>query len=128
MNQPNNTTITSRRGVLALLGSLFFAIAPVALAHGGMEHVQGKVAKVSDSSITVTTTAGKTQEVLVDAKTTYSKASKPIQKADIQAGDRVVIHAEEVNEKLTARTVEIGTAAKTAAKTTAKSAAKPATK
>lgn len=117
-----NTTITTRRGAMPLLVSICLALAPALLAHGGMEHVQGKVAKVSDNSITVTTTAGKTQEVLVDAKTTYSKASKPIQKADLKVGDRVVIHAEEVNEKLTARTVEIGAAA--AAKPAAKTAAK----
>lgn len=125
MHQPN-TTITTRRGALALLTSICLAIAPAALGHGGMEHVQGKIAKIGDNSITVTTTAGKTQEVLVDAKTTYSKASKPIKKTDLQVGDRVAVHAEEVNEKLTARTVEIGAA--TPAKTAAKTATKPATK
>jgi len=111
--------------VLALLATICLTLAPAAFAHGGMEHVQGKIAKLGDNSITVTTTAGKTQEVLVDAKTTYSKASKPIKKTDLQVGDRVVIHAEEVNEKLTAHTVEIGAAP---AKTAAKTATKPATK
>jgi hypothetical protein len=33
-------------------------------------------------------------------------------KADIKVGDKVVIHAEEVNEKLTAHTVQLGAVAK----------------
>ena len=70
------------------------AILPaIALAHGGLEHVRGTVAKVSDQSVTVTTTAGKTVEVLLDAQTTYARADQPIQKSDLKVGDRVVIHA-----------------------------------
>lgn len=108
--QIHKNTTTKRQGLLAALATICLALTPALFAHGGMEHVQGKVAKVSDNSITVTTTAGKAQDVLVDAKTTYSKANKPIAKSDVKVGDRVVIHAEEVNEKLTARTVEIGSA------------------
>jgi hypothetical protein len=125
MNTWNNITTIERRSALALLTSICLAAGAV-FAHGGMEHVQGKVAKVSDASITVTTTAGKTAEVGVDAKTTYSKAAKGMQKSDLKVGDRVVIHAEEVNEKLIARTVEIGPAAP--AKAPVKVSAKPAAK
>ena len=50
--------------------------------------------------------------------TTYERAKQPIQKTDIKVGDRVVIHAMEVNEKLVAHSVELGAA--TAAKQTAK--------
>jgi Domain of unknown function (DUF5666) len=89
--------------------ALFLALAPaIALAHGGLEHVRGTVAKVSDQSITVTTTAGKTVEVLLDAQTTYARMNKPIQKADVKVGDRVVIHAAEKGTTLTAHTVEVG--------------------
>jgi hypothetical protein len=114
MNTRNmNTTIR-------LLAIICLALAPaIVLAHGGLEHVMGTVAKVSDTSLTVTTTTGKSVQVNCDAKTTFSRASKPIQKADVQVGDRVVIHAEEIEEGKTylGRTVEIGAAAKTAAKT-----------
>jgi len=73
------------------------------------------VTKISDTSVTVKTTAGKTVEVGFDAKmTTYERAKQPIQKTDIKVGDRVVIHAMEVNEKMVAHSVEVGTA--TAAK------------
>jgi Domain of unknown function (DUF5666) len=99
----NTNTITRRLLVIAL------AITPmIAVAHGGLEHVRGTVAKVSDQSVTVTTTAGKTVEVLLDAQTTYARADKPIQKSDLKVGDRVVIHAAEKGTTLTAHTVEVG--------------------
>ena len=109
MNKMNANTFTRRVLLLAL------AIAPViAFAHGGLEHVRGTVTKVSDQSVTVTTTAGKTVEVLLVAATTYARADKPMQKSDLKVGDRVVIHAEEKGTTLTAHTVEAGvsTAAK----------------
>jgi hypothetical protein len=105
---------------VALLAILSLALLPtIATAHGGEEHVTGTVTKVSDTSVTVKTTAGKTVEVGFDAKmTTYVRAKQPVQKTDIKVGDKIVIHAMEVNEKLIAHTVELGavTAAKAAAK------------
>ena len=95
---------------VALLAILSLALLPtIATAHGGEEHVTGTVTKISDTAVTVKTTAGKTVEVGFDAKmTTYARAKQPIQKTDIEVGDRVVIHAMEVNEKLVAHSVEIG--------------------
>jgi Domain of unknown function (DUF5666) len=107
IQKTNTITITKILLLIAL------ALAPaIALAHGGLEHVRGTIAKVSDQSITVTTTAGKTVEVLLDAQTTYARADKPIQKTDLKVGDRVVIHAAEKGSTLTAHTVEVGAAAK----------------
>jgi hypothetical protein len=99
---------------VALLAILSLALLPtIAIAHGGEEHVTGTVTKISDTSVTVKTTAGKIVEVGFDAKmTTYARAKQPIQRTDIKVGDRIVIHAMEVNEKLVAHSVEIGTAAK----------------
>ena len=112
-----NTTDTHVR--MAILAIALLTFLPVlAMAHGGEEHVTGTVVKVSDTSVTVKTTAGKVVEVGFDAKTTFARAKQPIQKTEIKAGDRIVIHAAEVNQKLVAHTVEIGagTGAKTAAK------------
>ncbi len=97
---------------IALLAIMAIALLPtIATAHGGEEHVTGTVTAVSDSAVTVKTTAGKTVEVGFDAKmTTYERAKQPIQKTDIRVGDKIVIHAMEVNEKLVAHTVEIGAA------------------
>ena len=94
---------------VAILAIMSLALLPtIATAHGGEEHVTGTVTKISDTSVTVKTTAGKTVEVGFDAKTTYARAKQPIQKTDIKVGDRVVIHAMEMNEKLVAHTVELG--------------------
>jgi hypothetical protein len=103
----NTTKLMTQAAILAILS---VALLPgVAAAHGGEEHVIGVVIKISDVSITVKTTAGKLVEVAFDAKTTYMRAKQPIQKTDIKAGDRIVIHAVEVKEKLVAHTIEIGT-------------------
>jgi len=122
MNIQNTNTITKlkitklKTGV-ALLAILTLALLPtIVLAHGGEEHVIGTVTSISDTSVTVKTTAGKAMTVGFDAKTTFARADQPMPKADIKVGDRVVIHAVEVNEKLVAHTVEIGGATKQAVK------------
>jgi hypothetical protein len=112
MNKHNMNT-TKLKIQIAILAILSLALLPtIATAHGGEEHVIGTVTKISDTSVTVKTTAGKIVEVGFDTKmTTYARAKQPIQKTDIKVGDRIVIHAMEVNEKLVAHTVEIGAAA-----------------
>jgi Domain of unknown function (DUF5666) len=108
-NQLNtHRTRIIRRSIAATACLLLFGA--LAIAHGGLEHVTGTVAAVSDSSITVKTTAGKSVEVAFDAKTTFSKSDQPIEKSTIKVGDRVVIHAEKSGTKLIAHTVEMGVA------------------
>ena len=110
----HNANTTKPRIHVAILAVVSVALlTAIATAHGGEEHVVGTVTKVSDTAVTVKTTAGKTVEVGFDAKTTYQRAKQPIQKSDIKVGDRIVIHATEVKEKLVAHTVEIGTAPQT---------------
>src|SRR5712691_8294957 len=107
-NSINTTKLKIHVAVLAIVS---FALLPtIATAHGAEEHVTGTVTKISDTSVTVKTTAGKTVEVGFDAKTTYARAKQPIEKTDIKVGDRIVIHAMEMGKKLVAHTVEIGTA------------------
>lgn len=119
MNTHSMSTIAKLRIEAAILATLSLVLLTgIAIAHGGEQHVIGTVTEISDTSITVKTTAGKLVEVGFDAKTTYARAKHPIVKTDIKVGDRIVIHAIEVNEKLVAHTVEIGTA------TTAKQAVK----
>jgi hypothetical protein len=66
------------------------------------------VASITDSSITVTTTDGKTQTVTATADTKYSKMDAAIALQDIKVGDHVVIHATKKNDKLVAATVQVG--------------------
>ncbi len=108
MKKLNTHTTKIRLAILLIAG---LALLPaIVLAHGGLEHVIGTVVKISDSAISVKTLAGKIVEVAFDEKTTYTRAKIGIDKRSIKEGDRVVIHAAEIKEKLVARTVEIGTA------------------
>jgi hypothetical protein len=93
-----------------LLATLFTLVLMVssAYAHNGMEHVMGTVTSITDSSITVTTTDGKTQTVATTADTKYSKMDSVIALKDIKVGDHVVIHATKKDNKLIALTVQVG--------------------
>jgi fumarate reductase subunit C len=79
-----------------------------AYAHNGMEHVMGTVAGMTNNSITVTTKTGKAQTVMINADTKFTRMDAVIAIKDIKVGDKVVIHATEKDEKLTAATVRIG--------------------
>lgn len=109
MNIQRTNIIRVRNGIAAVALCLIFLSAPLALAHGGLEHVMGVVQKISPTSVTVVATNGKSTEVVFDPKTTYAKNGHAIQESDIKVGDRVVIHAAKSGDKLVARTVEAGT-------------------
>jgi hypothetical protein len=93
--------------IAVLIGGFLF-VSTIALAHGGKEHVVGTVSKVSESSITVKTTANAEVVVNVAAHTTFSKNSAAASLKDVKIGDRVVIHAHKAGQALEAETVEIG--------------------
>ena len=92
---------------LATLFALVLMVSSV-YAHNGMEHVMGTVASITDNSITVTSTDGKTQIVTTTADTKYSKMNASIALKDIKVGDHVVIHATKEDNKLIAATVQVG--------------------
>ena len=81
-------------------------VASFAFAHGNDQHVIGAVSKVTESSITVTPTDGKSVEVEMTLQTTFTKQDKTITAKEIKEGDRVVIHAQRTGEKLEATTVQ----------------------
>jgi hypothetical protein len=93
--------------ILATLFTLVLMVSS-AYAHNGLEHVMGTVASVTDNSITVTTTDGKTQTVATTADTKYSKMDMAIALKDLKVGDHVVIHATKKDGKLLAATVQVG--------------------
>jgi hypothetical protein len=93
--------------VFATLFALVLMVSS-AYAHNGMEHVMGTVASITDNSITVTTTDGKTQTITATADTKYSKMNAAIVLKDIKVGDHVVIHATKNEGKLIAATVQVG--------------------
>jgi hypothetical protein len=93
---------------LSLAIASILLAASFAFAHGNERHVIGTVSKVTESSITVTTTDGKSVEVTLTPQTTFAKEGKAITAKEIKEGDRVVIHAKKNGEKLEATTVQIG--------------------
>jgi len=92
---------------LATLFALLLTLSS-AYAHSGMEHVMGIVASITDNSIKVTKTDGKTQTVTATADTKYSKMNAAIALKDIKVGDHVVIHATKKDNELIAATVQVG--------------------
>ena len=93
-----------------VLATLFLLVLMVssAYAHNGMEQVMGTVASITDNSITVTTTDGKSQTVTTTADTKYTKMDAAIALKDIKVGEHVVIHATKKDNKLVAATVKVG--------------------
>jgi len=103
--------------IAVLLACLAF-LAAGAFAHGDEQHVIGTVASVTKDSITVKTTANKLVTVAVAPETTLSKNKAAAKLADLNVGDRVVIHAKEPSEgKLVADTVQFSAPAAKAAST-----------
>lgn len=95
---------------ILILAASIALVAALALAHGGEEHIIGTVAKLGPNSITVTTTSNKTVTVAVAPDTKFLKDKAFAKLADLNVGDRVVIHATEPTEgKYVADTVEFAT-------------------
>jgi Cu/Ag efflux protein CusF len=105
-----NTLIKwSHCSLLALaIAAVTFSAVP-ARAHDGMEDVTGTIQSVADSSISVKTTKGKVVSIKLDAKTEYTRGKAQAKLADIKTGDRVVVHAKEEKEVLTAHLVQLPT-------------------
>src|SRR5581483_5138942 len=87
---------------------LLFTLSVMALAHGKEKHVMGKVTSISDSSITVETTAKKSVTVDVSDKTKFEKSGAAATLKDLKVGDKVVIHADVSGDKLVANEVHFG--------------------
>jgi hypothetical protein len=88
--------------------TLLFALSLMALAHGKEKHVMGTVTSISDSSITVETTAKNSVTVDVSDKTKFGKSGSPATLKDLKVGDKVVIHAAVSGDKLVANEVHFG--------------------
>jgi glycerol dehydrogenase-like iron-containing ADH family enzyme len=76
----------------------------ISIAHG-KKHVMGTVTSISDTSITVETTAKKSVTVGVTNKTKFEKSGAPATLKDLKVGDKVVIHADASRDKLSAHEV-----------------------
>jgi ribosomal protein S1 len=88
--------------------TLLFVVSLIALAHGKETHVMGTVTTISDSSVTVETTAKKSVTVNLSAKTKFEKSGAPATLKDLKVGDKVVVHADVSGDKLVANEVHFG--------------------
>ena len=87
---------------------LLFALSLVVPAHENGKHVMGKVTSISDSSITVETTAKRSVTVEVTGKTKFEKSGAAATLKDLRVGDKVVIHAGVSGAMLVANEVHFG--------------------
>jgi hypothetical protein len=87
---------------------LLLALSPMGLAHGKEKHVMGTVTSISDTSITVETTAKKSVTVAVNDKTKFEKSGAGATLKDLKVGDKVAIHADVSGDKLVANEVRFG--------------------
>ena len=88
--------------------TLLFALTLMALAHGKEKHVMGTVTSISDSSVTVETTAKKSVTVQVSDKAKFEKSGAAATLKDLKVGDKVAIHADVSGDKLVANEVHFG--------------------
>jgi phosphate/sulfate permease len=84
-----------------------------AFAHGNAQHVMGTVTAVTEDSITVKTKAKDPVTVYTMPDTKYEKSGAAASMKDLKIGDRVVIHAAMMNNKLMANEVSFGAVTKT---------------
>jgi hypothetical protein len=93
---------------------LFIALVLVAagttFAHGDQQHVMGTVTALTDDSITVKTKTKVHIVVYTMPGTKYEKSGAAASMKDLKIGDRVVIHAGKMNDKLMATEVRFGAA------------------
>jgi hypothetical protein len=95
---------------MILLIALVVLVAGAAFAHGKEQHVMGKVTAMTDNSITVQTKAKDPVTVYTMPDTKYEKSGATASMKDLKVGDRVVIHAAKMGDKLMATDVHFGAA------------------
>ena len=104
----------TRRVVTVLLAMAVLALAPSSalLAHEGHDHkVMGTITMAAADHVMVKDKAGKELTIKV-TKDTKIKSKTPIKVEELAAGTRVVVTAAmEKDKSLTAKTIEVGTAA-----------------
>jgi hypothetical protein len=94
---------------MILLVAMVVFVMCAAFAHGTEQHIMGTVTGMTDTSITVQTTAKDPITVYVTPETKYEKDGAASAMKDLKVGDRVVIHAAKMGEKLMAHEVRFGT-------------------
>ncbi len=93
---------------LAMIVAVLISVAGMVLAHGEAVRVMGTVTAISVKSITVQTVDKKSSSVEITAQTKFVKSGVAASIKDLKVGDRVVIDAGKVGEKIDAHQVRFG--------------------
>jgi Cu/Ag efflux protein CusF len=88
----------------------------IAFAHGKEQHVIRTVTAMTGDSVTVQTKAKDSVIVYTMTDTKYEKSGAAASMKDLKVGDRVVIHAAKMNDKLMATEVRFGPTTKAPSK------------
>ena len=80
-----------RRFMACLTATLMFAV--FALAQTGTTHLMGTVTAVKPDTVTIKMQDGKSEMVMLEKTTKYSKDEKPAKSTDLKVGDSVMINA-----------------------------------
>jgi hypothetical protein len=83
-------------------------LASAVSAHGDMRHVLGTVRDISANHIVVETKSGEKESIVTDPATRYFHGDAAAKPADLQVGDRVVVHATQ-SDPPTAKTIRFAT-------------------
>ena len=89
--------------------TLTLAVAQLAQAHGGEEHVMGTVVSADAKSIVVKSTKGEDTTIQVDGKTKVERSGTEAKVTELAAGERVVVHTRKGEGGLTATMIKAGT-------------------
>ncbi len=93
---------------MTLLLAMVALAVGAAFGHGKGPHVMGTVTAMTDSSITVQSKTKEPVTVYTMPTTKYEKSGSAAAMTDLKVGDRVVIHAEKMGDKLMANEVKFG--------------------
>ena len=97
----------NRKPNITIIISAVLALALVAFAHGGFDHVTGTVTKFESNVLTVKTTKGNV-DVRLNDKTEITKGDQKAQTADLKPGTRVVVDIPEGSKDRIAHSVKVG--------------------
>ena len=102
----------NRKQLTRALIALFAVVAaPAVWAHGGQEHVMGTVSSASATELVVKTTTGAEKTIQLTADTKVEKDGELSTAADLQPGQRVVVHTRKQGDALTAVLIKTGPSA-----------------
>jgi hypothetical protein len=90
------------------VGLWLISLAPAVFAHGEMRHVLGTVREVGTDRVVVETKDGGTESILTNADTRYFRGDVAAKPGELQAGDRIVVHATKTDPP-TAKTIRFST-------------------